>query len=125
MFISLMERQKNNKRTPKEHQKRTNKKKRIIRMKRIGLIISRAEITTWKTWKEDLFQRGDSMLKSKSMFHPYYNKIQALLFDGMTIKEAHEYMVKYFGLYSSYRAFYAYVKKQKLDWFMPIDISGS
>ncbi len=59
------------------------------------------------------------MVKSKSMFHPYYNKIQALLFEGATIKEAHDYMVKYFDLYSSYKSFYAYVKKQKLDWFMP------
>lgn len=80
---------------------------------------------TWRVWKKDLFVGSDDMVKSKSMFHPYYNKIQALLFDGMTIKEAHEYMVKYFHLYSSYRAFYSYVKKQKLDWFMPIDISES
>lgn len=80
---------------------------------------------TWRNWKKDLFVGSDDMVKSKSMFHPYYNKIQALLFEGMTIKEAHEYMVKYFCLYSSYRSFYAYVKKQKLDWFMPIDISES
>lgn len=53
------------------------------------------------------------------MFHPYRNKIEELLFDGMTIKQAHNYMMKMFGLYSTYRAFHYYVKKQKLDWFMP------
>lgn len=54
-----------------------------------------------------------------SMFDPYYSRIQELLFSGMSIKATYEYVEKYFHVYSSYGNFRSYVKRRKLDWFMP------
>lgn len=55
----------------------------------------------------------------RSMFDPYYSRIQELLFSGMSIKATYEYVEKYFHVYSSYGNFRSYVKRRKLDWFMP------
>lgn len=55
----------------------------------------------------------------RSIFDPYYSRIQELLFSGMSIKATYEYVKKYFHVYSSYGNFRSYVKRRKLDWFMP------
>lgn len=55
----------------------------------------------------------------RSIFDPYYSRIQELLFSGMSIKATYEYVEKYFQVYSTYKTFWGYVKRRKLDWFMP------
>lgn len=60
--------------------------------------------------------------KGRSVFDPYYSRIQELLFNGMSIKEVYDYVEKYFKVYSSYGNFRSYVKRRKLDWFMPMKI---
>lgn len=77
-------------------------------------------------WKENCWGKI-SLVKGifmkyqrKSMFDPYYSRIQGLLFEGHSIKEVHEYMIKYFDLYSTYNALWKYIKSRKLDWFMPV-----
>lgn len=55
----------------------------------------------------------------RSVFDPYYSRIQELLFSGMSIKATYDYVEKYFRVYSSYKVFWRYVKRRKLDWFMP------
>lgn len=55
----------------------------------------------------------------RSIFDPYYSRIQELLFSGMSIKATYDYVEKYFGIQSTYNVFWAYVKRRKLDWFMP------
>lgn len=52
-----------------------------------------------------------------SMYDPYYGKVQELLFDGMDMKEAHEYMRVFFGLYSTYDCFWQFCKNRGLTWF--------
>lgn len=54
-----------------------------------------------------------------SMFDPYYSRIQGLLFEGKSMKEVYDYVEKYFHVHSTYGNFQYYVKKRKLDWFMP------
>ncbi len=56
----------------------------------------------------------------RSIFDPYYSRIQELLFLGMSVKEVYDYVEKYFQVYSSYKNFWSYVKRRKLDWFMPV-----
>ena len=58
----------------------------------------------------------------QSMYSPYYNKIQGLLFEGMAICEVHEYMKQFFGIYADYNTFLWYVRKHKLKWYMPVRI---
>lgn len=58
------------------------------------------------------------MSKRKSMYEPYYYKIQELLFDGMTMKETWKYMQKYFEVYGDYRTFCYYVNASGLKWFI-------
>lgn len=60
--------------------------------------------------------------KGRSVFDPYYSRIQELLFSGKSIKDTYEYVEKYFEVYSSYGNFRSYVKRRKLDWFMPMKI---
>ena len=55
----------------------------------------------------------------RSVFDPYYSRIQELLFSGMSIKATYDYVEKYFGLNCEYKVFWGYVKRRKLDWFMP------
>lgn len=55
-----------------------------------------------------------------SLFDPYHSRIQDLLFRGYSIKETYHYIEAHFPVYSSYRNFYAYIKKQHLDWYMPL-----
>lgn len=55
----------------------------------------------------------------RSIFDPYYSRIQELLFSGMPIKAVYDYVEKHFEVHSSYGVFWAYVKRRKLDWFMP------
>lgn len=55
----------------------------------------------------------------RSLFDPYYSRIQELLFSGMSIKATYDYVEKYFRVCSSYGVFWGYVKRRKLDWFMP------
>lgn len=57
-----------------------------------------------------------------SIFDPYYSRIQGLLFDGKSIKEVYDYMEKYFHVCSTYENFWYYVKKRKLDWFIPMKV---
>ncbi|MEG1470498.1 MAG: hypothetical protein RSC31_07610 [Anaerovoracaceae bacterium] len=59
-------------------------------------------------------------MSKQSVYAPYYNRIQGLLFDGMRICDVYRYMIKYFGIYSTYQTFWRYVKRNKLDWYMPI-----
>ncbi len=56
--------------------------------------------------------------KRKSIYEPYYYKIQELLFDGMTMKEAWQYMRIYFQMYADYSTFCHYVKVSGLRWFV-------
>lgn len=37
----------------------------------------------------------------------------------MSIKAVYDYVVKYFGLDCEYKVFWGYVRRRKLDWFMP------
>lgn len=60
------------------------------------------------------------MCKRKSMYEPYYYKIQELLYDGMSIKEAWIYMQVFFQMYADYNTFWHYVKVSGLKWFMPV-----
>lgn len=55
----------------------------------------------------------------QSVFDPYYSRIQELLFLGMSVREVYDYVEKYFKVYSTYGNFRSYVKRRKLDWFMP------
>ena len=59
------------------------------------------------------------MCKRKSVYEPYYYKIQELLFDGMSMKEAWLYMQIYFQVYADYRTFCNYANTSGLKWFMP------
>ncbi len=69
-----------------------------------------------------LGRRGKEKKTGRSVFDPYYSRIQELLFLGMSVKEVYEYVEKYFKVYSSYGNFRSYVKRRKLDWFMPMKV---
>lgn len=58
----------------------------------------------------------------RSILDPYYSRIQELLFSGMSIKATYEYVEKYFEIGCTYKVFWAYVKRRKLDWFMPMKV---
>ncbi|MEG0157202.1 MAG: hypothetical protein RR661_06085 [Anaerovoracaceae bacterium] len=60
------------------------------------------------------------MKKGNSIYNPYYSKIQDLLFQGMPMMEVYEYMKIFFNVYADYKTFWRYVKRNKLDWYMPI-----
>lgn len=62
------------------------------------------------------------MCKKKSIYEPYYYKIQELLFDGKSRKEVWEYMQKYFQLYADYTTFCHYVNVSGLKWFIQVEI---
>lgn len=53
-----------------------------------------------------------------SIYDPYYAKVQELLFDGMEIKEVHEYMRVFFGIYADYQTLWLFCKTRNLMWFM-------
>lgn len=55
-----------------------------------------------------------------SVYAPYYSRIQGLLFEGMTIRQVHDYMEFFFGIYADIRTFYRYIKATNLQWYMPI-----
>ncbi|MEY8378787.1 hypothetical protein AALD22_24100 [Lachnospiraceae bacterium 56-18] len=40
----------------------------------------------------------------------------------MSVKEVYEYVEKYFKVYSTYGNFRSYVKRRRLDWFMPMKV---
>jgi len=59
-------------------------------------------------------------ISRKSVYAPYYSRIQGLLFDGMSKADVWRYMTKYFDLDYTYQAFRVYTKKSGLDWFIPV-----
>ena len=67
-------------------------------------------------------RRGKEKKTGRSVFDPYYSRIQELLFLGMSVKDVYEYVEKYFKVYSSYGNFRSYVKRRRLDWFMPMEV---
>ncbi|RGU89818.1 hypothetical protein DWW31_18375 [Clostridium sp. AF15-17LB] len=56
----------------------------------------------------------------RSIFDPYYSRIQDLLFRGYTKKETYDYIEANFHVYSSYRNFCGYIERRNLEWFMPL-----
>lgn len=59
------------------------------------------------------------MCKRKSMYSPYYAKIQDLLFQWMPVQEVWLYMQIFFGVYADIRTLQHYIQVSGLRWFIP------
>ncbi len=55
-------------------------------------------------------------MSGSSVYEPYYSRIQELLFDGMEVKEVHEYMKVFFSIYADYLTLLSFCKMNNLKW---------
>ncbi len=64
--------------------------------------------------------RGGGMKGSRSIYAPYYAKIQDLLFQGMPVKEVWLYMKIFFGIHAELNTLWYYINVSGLRWFIPM-----